>query len=293
VLIHFIGYYRIDMDSTVETCGKAMIAATALYWLAALNLDLPYASAYFNWFNDVSLSASAERDYLDSPVLTLALGTAPFLYIPWCLIVVRLFRFRRGADFVWLLLYGAAIAMSGARGIVAVALAFMVAAAIWLTSPRTRTVLILALATTLTIGVPALLASTTLFSSEEISNAAKIGHFTSFVDSLDWSRAFLGSGLGSYYFSTGKSAITPHTELTPIDLARYFGIPLAIFFYGLVLLPFNHLGRYKGIHSLFALGFFLYLVLSVTNPVLINSYGMLVVLWYWAKLQPERLRVDR
>jgi hypothetical protein len=292
MLIHFVEYFRIDIDRAAETCGKVMIVVTVMYWILVVNSDLPFADALVRWFNDASQSASAERDFVeDAPTLTIALGAVPFLFVPWCLVSVRLLQQRRPADFVWLLLYGAAIALSGARGIVVVALAFLAIATIWLASPRVRVVLVVALALALAIGVPALLATTTLFSTEEASNADKIGHFTSFLDSLDVPGALFGHGLGSFYYSSGKGVVTPHTELTPIDLARYIGIPLAIVFYGLLLLPCNRLSHYRGTNLLFSLGFLLFLVLSLTNPTLINSYGMLAVVWYWSKVQrPPQLR---
>jgi hypothetical protein len=285
MLIHFVDHFRIDMDQAVEFCGKAMIVVTILYWMLALNLDLPIATELFVWFNQISMSASAERDFIEGgATLTLALGAVPFLFVPWCLVCVRLFKQLRLADFLWLVLYGVAIGLSGARGIVVVALAFLVAASIWLTTFRTRILIILALVAILAIGLPVLVATTTIFSSEEVSNAAKIGHFNSFLDALDVSGALFGNGLGSYYFSSGKGMSTAHTELTPIDLARYLGIPLAIAFYGLLLLPVSSLSRYRGDQFLYGFGFMLFLVLSITNPTLVNSYGMLIVVWYWAKM---------
>jgi len=285
LLIHFVEHFRLNMDRAAEICGKAMIVVTVLYWTLALNLEWPYASDIFAWFNEISMSAASERDFIEGgATLTLALGSVPFLFVPWCLVAVRLFKQPRLADFLWLVLYGLAIGLSGARGIVVVALAFLIAASIWLTSLRTRALIIMGLVAILVIGVPVLLTTTTLFSSEEVSNAAKIGHFNSFLDALDLSGALFGNGLGSYYFSSGKGVSTAHTELTPIDLARYFGIPMATAFYGLLLLPVGRLGRYSGDHFLFCFAFLLFLVLSVTNPTLVNSYGMLVVVWYWAKM---------
>jgi hypothetical protein len=285
LLIHFIEYFSIDMDRMAETCGRAILLATAVYWVLALNPDLPYGDQLLKWFDDASQSASSERDYLEDPTLTLALGSAPFLFVPWCIVVTRLFQKPRMVDIAWLLAYAVIIAVSGARGIVAVALVFLAIAAIWLTSPRTRMFVVIGLGAALAIGVPAVLSTTSLFSTDEVSNAAKIGHFKSFLDALDLRGALFGNGLGSYYYSSGSGYITPHTELTPVDLARYVGIPLAVAFYGLLLLPRNRLSAYRGAHFLFFLGFGLYLVLSITNPVLINSYGMLAVLWYWTKLQ--------
>lgn len=285
LLIHFIEHFDIDMDRAAELCGRAILLATAVYWFLALNPDAPYGSDLLKWFDDASQSSSSKRDYLEDPTLTLALGSAPFLFVPWSIVVLRLFRTPRMVDVVWLLAYAVVITVSGARGIITVALAFLAVGAIWLSSPSRRIIIVLALAAALAISVPVVLTTTSLFSSDEISNAAKIGHFKSFIDVLDLRSAVSGNGLGSYYFSSGSGYITPHTELTPIDLARYVGIPLAIGFYCLLLLPLNSLRAYRGEHFLYCVAFFLYLVLSLTNPVLINSYGMLVILWYWAKLQ--------
>lgn len=290
LLIHFVEHFRIDMDSASETCGKFMVIVTAIYVLLALNPGLPYASEIVLWFDEISLSASAERDYLDAPVLTLALGTVPFLFVPWCLVTVRLLQRFRLADFVWLLLYGTAILLSGARGVVAVSLAFLAVASFWMTSPLTRLLLLLAACVGIGTMAPDLIALTSLFSSEEISNATKIGHFRSFIDTLDVPSAMFGNGLGSFYYSSGKGAPTQHTELTPIDLARYVGIPFAMTFYALLLLPRFLRPQLRSTRFLFGIAFLLYLVLSLTNPVLINSYGMLVVVWYWTKLRDSSCR---
>jgi len=291
MLIHFVDHFRIDMDRAVELCGKAMIAVTIVYLVAALNQDLPYANQIFEWLNQISASAFAERDFIEGDVtLTFGLGSAPFLFVPWCLVTMRLIRNPRIADALWLVLYGLVIGISGARGLVVVALAFLVGALIFLTSLRARIFVILILMVIMAIGVPVLLTATSLFSSEEISNAAKIGHFNSFLDEMDVWGALFGNGLGSYYYSSGKGEWTAHTELTPIDFARYLGIPFAFIFYSLLLFPSSRLSSYRGDNYLFCFGFLLFLILSLTNPTLVNSYGMICVVWYWAKIKSPKQR---
>jgi hypothetical protein len=75
-----------------------------------------------------------------------------------------------------------------------------------------------------------------------------------------------------------------HTEITPLDMARYFGVVLATLLYFTIVFPTLRLKRYGGRNRIWLIAFLLYLVLSATNPVMFNSYGMLVVLWYWSKL---------
>lgn len=283
-LIHFVDFFKIDMDRAVEFSGKVMVGVSMIYWSLVLNSGLPYAQEIVSWYQEISQSASAERDFLgETPLMTLALSTAPFLYLPWCIVTMRIQRRFSWLDLMWLVLYGFTIALSGARGIVVVALLFLAYAGLTQASVITRVLLLALFASLLIVVLPELLSSTTLFSSDEFSNAIKIGHFQSFVDQLNWSNSIFGNGLGSFYFSAGKGALTQHTELTPIDLARYVGVPLAIAIYSLLLLPRLFRRPFQGKRKLVFAAFALYLLLSVTNPVLINSYGMLVVIWYWSK----------
>jgi hypothetical protein len=285
LLIHFVDYYRINMDLAAELCGKVMIGATIFYSILVLNRDVSGFSEIFEWFNQISASSAGEREFIEGGVMTLALGTAPFLFVPWCIVTIRLIRFQRVIDLFWLLLYGLMIGLSGARGVMVVAIAFFIGASIWLAPSRIRFLIIIGIAILLLISIPFLLSETSIFSSEESSNFVKIGHFNSYVDDLSVSGVLFGDGLGSYYFSSGRDRWMAHTELTPIDMARYLGIPLALTFYALLIFPTSRFSCYRGDNVLFSFGFFLFLVLSMTNPTLVNSYGMLVIVWYWSKIR--------
>lgn len=285
ILIHFVEFYKINLDQSVELCGKIMILVSALYRFLYLNPSLPFAQDIYLWFQDISQSAYSERDYLggDTSVQTISLGTAPFLYIPWCLLVVRILRSFSWSDLIWLTLYGWTIVTSGMRGVIVAAIIFLTYAGLTHKSSIIRLMLWIIFSALFITILPEIFSNTELFSNKEESNQAKIGHFQSYLDQLSWSNAFFGSGLGNYYFSKGKWMLMPHTELTPIDLARYFGIPLAITVFGLMLFPRFHRHPFKGQRHLVFATFAIYLILSITNPVLINSYGLLIVVWYWAK----------
>jgi hypothetical protein len=289
LLIHFVDYFQIDMDQAAELCGKAMIVATIFYSLLYFNLDLPGFSETFEWFNQISASSAGERDFIEGGVMTLALGTAPFFFIPWCIVTIRFIRFLRVVDLFWLILYGLVIGVSGARGVMVVAITFFIGASIWLTPSRIRFLIIIGITIFLLISIPFLLRETTIFSGEESSNFVKIGHFNSYLEGLSVSGVLFGDGLGSYYFSNGRDRWISHTELTPIDMARYLGIPLALAFYTLLIFPTSRFNFYRGDNVLFCFGFFLFLVLSMTNPTLVNSYGMLVVVWYWSKIRTSAI----
>lgn len=288
ILVHFVSYFQIDMDRASEICGKTMVVFTILYGTLALNPNLPYASVLVGWFDEISLSSAAEREFSDTATTTLALGTAPFLFVSFCIVTIRLFQRFRAVDFVWLLLYSGTIIASGARGVIVVALTFSALAALRLASPLVRIIVIIAAAVAFFVIIPEILIYTNVFSDEEISNNVKIGHFYSYIDALNISNGMIGEGLGSYYYSSGKDALTQHTEITPLDMARYVGIPLAIMFFTILLIPRMKLIKGRNFEFIYSISFMLYLVLSITNPVLINSYGMLVVVWYWTKLRNPR-----
>lgn len=121
------------------------------------------------------------------------------------------------------------------------------------------------------------------FDSQEESSEVKSGHFTSFITNFENNPEFLiwGQGLGSVYYSTGSSAFKAQTELTYFDLVRYFGIPLAILFLLFIVYPFIFLIKNKMINDrnrYIVISFITYLFIAGTNPLLISSTGMLILI---------------
>ena len=120
-----------------------------------------------------------------------------------------------------------------------------------------------------------------LFFEGDKSTDVKIRHFQYFVDQLNIAKLIFGSGLGSEYYS-GYRIYMAITENTFLDLIRFLGFPLAILCYISFLFP-----QIKNIRFYFKLipfEFYLmviYLFISLTNPVLLNSYGIYIVCWYW------------
>jgi hypothetical protein len=78
-----------------------------------------------------------------------------------------------------------------------------------------------------------------------------------------------------------------YTELTPIDMCRYVGVPLTLVLYSALIMPLPGLWRYTRRGGAYFIAMLLYTALSMTNPVMFNSYGMLIIVWYWHSLQPK------
>ena len=129
-----------------------------------------------------------------------------------------------------------------------------------------------------------LIDNTSVFSSGDSSNFVKIGHFESFLENINFTNFLFGEGLASIYFSKGRGAMLAQTEITPVDMLRYFGFILAPLLYFVIFFPVKKLASYLGSNSLYAVLFLIYVLNSFTNPTMFNSYGLLVVLWYWSKI---------
>ena len=72
------------------------------------------------------------------------------------------------------------------------------------------------------------------------------------------------------------------TEITILDSVRYFGVFTFIWLWLLILNPSIMCGKFASKID-FRVGIFIgYVILSISNPVLFNSFGMFVLVWYWS-----------
>jgi hypothetical protein len=286
LLIHFVIYYQLKLDKIVDFSGRIMLVVTSLYFFLVFNPDVPYALDIAQWYEIVSQSTTAERDYLgDGLVFTLALSTAPFLFVSFGLVLVRILKVFSWLDLILIIFYISAFLLSGARGIVVIAILLFIFLLFFnISSIFFRIVVSVLILLVIFLLLQFIISDTMIFDSDEFSNMVKIGHFTSFLDQLTWFKFLFGDGLGAYYFSSGVLSWKAHTELTPIDLIRYVGFPFALFVYLILIFPRLSSNVFRSRNREFFLIFMLFLLLSITNPVLFNSMGMIVVIWYWSKL---------
>jgi len=287
-LFYYVRNYQIDLDRLVRMSGIWLIAATGVYLYSKLLPGMPLAGPLADFFAKVSLSAKADRDYLGEgeALVTLHLGAVPFLFVPFCLWAKSLVERFNVRDLGLVIASLGCMALSGSRGLVFIAGMFLTALIVMRVSWAWRIVAVVVAAASMYALQVFYLSNTLILSIEDTSNAVKVGHFTSYLDDMTLESALFGRGLATFYFSTGSGAMKAHTEITPLDMARYFGIPITTLLFLIILLPSRRLVGYIK-NATFVVAFVLYLVLSATNPVLFNSYGLLVVLWYWSKVVPE------
>lgn len=288
-LAYFVYQHEVDLDKVVRSASVIVLFGTVLFWLSIFMPELPYADAIYQFFYQYNFSAATERDFFEGAgTFTLQLGTTPFLFISFCVFSLRFFSpQRRWIDAPMMLLITATIVVSGLRGLIAITGLFMLTLVVRSARPALRIIILCGLAALVYVLYATYLADSLVLSSDEVSNAVKIGHFRSFFDDASsWSLAF-GRGLASFYYSSGSGALKAYTELTPIDMLRYFGIVLTGILYAAITFPLDGCRRYVDHRAIYVWAFLLYVALSMTNPVMFNSYGMLIVLWYWQKIQSD------
>ena len=289
VLVLFLIYpllrYKIDIDRIIKISGLIMAIYTGVSFLVTVVfLDSPISTPYYQFFSYYSSGSNGLRDFAEEGILSFHIGTVPFLYLPYCLFVISFIDKRKLSSLLSIVILFVTIFISASRGAIISCVMATVCIIFFKSNLRKKFVFLVISIPLFITTISYLLTYTTVFASEERSNSAKIGHYESFVENIDFFNLFLGEGLASYYYSKGAQSMKAHTELTPIDMLRYFGFILAPLLYFVIIFPSKKLGSYLGSNSLYVLLFLIYVVNSITNPTMFNSYGLLVVLWYWCKI---------
>lgn len=124
----------------------------------------------------------------------------------------------------------------------------------------------------------------TFFHSDEISNAAKLGHIRSYAMLFNDHPTYLlwGQGADTEFYTEGFEDKTTLTELTYLDLVRWFGIPVAVLIMGATIYPIFALARHKDPScSYLIVPYLAYLWEAASNPLLVSGFGILVVSAMW------------
>jgi len=117
----------------------------------------------------------------------------------------------------------------------------------------------------------------------ETSNAIKFGYFASYVDYFNGHLLSLifGQGIGGKFFDYGLHRFMDVTELAYLEIIRVWGIPVAVIF-GLILIwPLVTEIKSKKLSHLF-IAYLAFLFIAGTNPLLLSSTGMLVLVYVFS-----------
>lgn len=117
-----------------------------------------------------------------------------------------------------------------------------------------------------------------LSEKSESSMAVKSLHLVSYNELFSTNPIrylLIGDGPGALFYSKGFGKIVPQTEWTYLDLIRNYGLINAIIIICIFLLPLLKIrNKYSScFFSMIGFGYIVFLVVSGTNPYLINSVG--------------------
>ena len=125
-----------------------------------------------------------------------------------------------------------------------------------------------------------------LMETDEASNLVKYGHLASYKILFGEHPEYLlfGQGPGTSFYSVGFRGMAIRTEWTYIELLRNYGILCLPILY-VILLPMYRLLRVSNKNDsalAIASSYFIYLIIAGTNPLLLSSTGMFVLLMMYS-----------
>jgi len=236
--------------------------------------------------------AIGERSYADLSYFLVYFQTAPLLVLSLAYFTYRSVTSKSRARYLniaLLLVNLVAMLSSGTRNDMILGLLTPLLVLLWYSSKNRK----LALFAVLLVGV-AIVGSygseiiQAMFDPENESNAIKLTHLRDYgVLFSDPKTLLFGQGLGSSFYSSGFGTETSITELTYLEYIRNFGLVFATIYYVLLLYPLAILRdqKYRKDHYLIV-AYVSYLIICVSNPLLISSSGMLVLAIVLSKVFP-------
>ncbi|ATN13373.1 hypothetical protein CRN80_28840 [Pseudomonas sp. FDAARGOS_380] len=281
-LIYSVVEFRVNVGTIVKAVGA--IFALIMCAFSSVLMAEPGSSlsgALLDFYNVNELGYYGLRSFGGLDMFMLHHRSSPFLLLPLSLFFLDFLQIKR----LWSLFFVAVILMaviwSASRGLIVMAAVSMLILYFYNKSWSARLLMLCILVPVIILGMGYLLTETSMFSSDEQSNNIKIGHILSFLSVADWKMLVFGNGLGSYYYTEGYGELAAQTEITWMDSIRYVGLPLSLLLFYVLLFP-NRRYIASAQSSSSRLIIFMYLLMSLSNPILFNSFGFLVILWYWS-----------
>lgn len=308
-LIYPIKAYDIDMKRVIRKVSIPYLGVTVIYIIYSMNVvsymlpnsvtkfsglfDVELVNSFGEWMRYAQNAALGERGFFGNASMMAHLCTVPFM-----LVIIGVyfqdFLIARGGskvyDCIVVVVAFVSSIISTTRALVLCEV--IIVAVAYLKSKRKSLQILMGVI----VGILAifvffyLVENSTIFSLQESSNRIKSGHVQGYLAELNLKNIVIGNGMATYYFSLVRGEWLAHTEITLLDFFRYFGIPLGILVYTTLLFPCGKVSIKKMRNSFSVVIFVAYLLISLTNPVLFNSLGMIVILFYWSEiLKPGRV----
>ena len=281
-LIYSIVEFKVDMALIVKAVGAIFALIMCVFsFMLMVEPGSSLSVMLLDFYNANELGYYGLRSFGGLDMFMLHHRSSPFLLLPLSLFFLDFLQVKRFWSLFFVVVILMAIIWSASRGLIVMAAVSMLVLYFYNKNWSARLLMLCALVPVIILGVGYLLTETSMFSSDEQSNNIKIGHIISFLNVADWKMLVFGNGLGTYYYTEGYGELAAQTEITWMDSVRYVGLPLSLLLFSVLLFPNRkYLASVQGSSS--RLIMFMYLLMSLSNPVLFNSFGFLVILWYWS-----------
>ena len=279
-LIYFIDVFRVDMDKVALIAGGVLCIGT-IFLMFSILYNVNAVSVFFKNYGGGSRGV---RDVGNGVQDFFRLGGVTFLFVSISIVLKKLFLKVSLVNFILLVLFLFTVVLSSARSLLVGV--FLILVFLTLKKMKPMTLLIVLCSSIFCFVFVAFFTdfSIAMFSRSDEGTSHKIKHALSFIDWTNNYNLLFGEGLASLYFSMASNVFTPQTEITLLDNIRYFGIVLTIVFYLALLFPSFSIAPWKVDNGFPLVVMLIYILMSLTNPMLVNSVGFIVVLWYWSEI---------
>ena len=307
-LIIPIGEFHVDMNKVVTYAGWILLIVDLFLVLYAIGKYDFYSEGVLqevaNWFYNFipaswyeyivayGSSAAGIREIFSGKDIMVHIGSVHFLYLPTCLHFDEFLKNKKSVNLLFVLLALIAVWFSTSRALLLMLVAML--GYLYLRNINNLPFKVIMYSFVALIAVVLLiylLLNTNVFSMSDGSNSIKVGHINSAIESMTFIKFLFGNGLASHYYSMGVNRMIAHTEITYVDFCRYFGVPLATLIFVKLIFPargiLKKLIDIKSNNYKYLIIFCGYLLMSASNPILFNSIGTIVILWYWSKVLEE------
>lgn len=281
-LIYLIVCFKVDVGGVVKAVGAIFAFVMCVFSFALMVVPQSFFSiALLDFYNVNELGYYGVRTFGGLEMFMLHHRSSPFMLLPLSLFFIDFLQCKKLHSLFCMIVIIVAIVSSASRGLMVMGAVSIIALYFYNKNWSVRLFALGALVPVISLIVGYLVTETSVFSSDETSNSIKIGHFLSFLNVVDWKMLMFGDGLGSFFYTEGYQKFVSQTEITWMDSIRYVGLPLSLILFGVLLFPARRYVQNVQVSSS-RLIMFMYLIMSLSNPVLFNSFGFLVILWYWS-----------
>ncbi len=276
---------KINLTAIFNYSSLSIVFMTlGLYLILIFNVSL-FGDMYRYFVVDKQVVVYALRNYGETTLLMIFYKTSPLLVFPlsWYLYQILINKQKKGVfvSILLLMLIALTLYFSGTRANLLSLILIVIFYLGYFLYRKSKVWFLLFVGFGILVVLFTLPSVMAVFlNKQEASNAIKFSYLSSYSDYFDHHLLSLlfGQGIGGTFYASGLHRMIDVSELTYFELIRIWGIPVTLIFVGTLILPLLAEIRAKKVTHLF-IAYLAYLFISGTNPLLMSSTGMLVLVY--------------